>query len=171
MGRKICPETKVKRKWGLVDLDKPWEYKPWIHFREMSSGNGRKHVFPDIKYPQRNIYLFSDLEKAVYNMLRSNTHVIELFEQFPLDLSTTVLLSKKYDIPHPRIPDTKELNIMTTDFVAVVNLDGNLKIKAYSVKYYKDLKDARVLEKLWLEKEFWATYGVSWEVITEEDIK
>lgn len=171
MARRISNETKLKRGWGKIDPDHPEKYHPWIVVSEMSSGDGRKHMFADFKYPSRTVHLFSDLEKAVYEMLRANPNIVEVYEQVPLDLNTTKLLSVKYDIVHPRMKETGKLVVMTTDFLALVEFNGIQKYKAYSVKYSKDLKDCRTAEKLWLEKEFWEMHGIAWEVITEEDIK
>ena len=86
MGRKINASAKMKKGIGAIDLEHPEQYKPWIQTKEMTSGSGRRHIIPDLFYPERMIHLMSDLEKNVYIMLRKNEHVIELFEQVPLDL-------------------------------------------------------------------------------------
>lgn len=170
-GKVMSDRSKIERGYGIVDLSAPWEYKPWIHIREVCSGNGRKHVVSDLKYPERKIHLLSDLELRVYYMLRQDEHVLELFEQYPLDLEKTLCLCEEMNIKHPVHPDTKHYCVMTTDFLAFVSINGIKGYRAYAVKTSSDLNDERVIEKLKLEQLYWNALNVPWSVITEQNVK
>ena len=152
-----------------VSVHHPEEYHPWIHTREVAKGNGRRCIIPDLKYPKRSIYLMSGLEEKVYYMLRSNENVEELFEQYPLDIKITTKLCERFEISHPRDPATKELVVMTTDFVALL-FGAQNRTRAYAVKTSEDLRNERVAEKLLIEKCYWDYFQVPWCVITEKTI-
>ena len=170
MGRKISTATKMEKGWGVIDLAHPEQYKPWIQTKELTSGRGRRHMFPDIYYPERMIHLMSDLEKSVYFMLRKNELVKELFEQVPLDLKDSLRICEELNIQAPREPYTNEHIIMTTDFVAYVDTGVEKYFHAFAVKPNSELQDKRVLEKLLVEKKYWESRGIKWAVITEKNI-
>lgn len=161
--------TKTKKGQGIIDLSKPWEYKPWIHAREVSNGSGRRHVLNDLKYPNRKVYLMSDLEKKVYYYLRRNNNVIELFEQFPLNIQKTTNLCEELNIVHPRNPKNGKRIVMTTDFLALIDNNSKSEYQAFAVKFSKDLNDKRTKEKLVIEKKYWESLNIKWCVITEKD--
>lgn len=171
MSRNPSIKTKLLRGYGQASLDHPEEYQPWIHVREFRQGNGTRHIVPDLKYPQRQIHLLSNLELAVYMKLRKSEEVLELFEQFPLDPRITACICNDLNIKHPTIPGTKEINIMTTDFVAFVDIEGQVGFRAYAVKMFKELEKKRVAEKLRIEQVYWEEYkGVPWKIIDENFI-
>ena len=167
-------ETRMERKWeegrGIIDLERPESYKPWIYNRELTSGSGKRHVLPDIHYPQRMIHLMSNLEKEVYFMLRRNEKVLELFEQVQISLTDTMKICEREHLLHPRKPYTNQPNVMTTDFVAYVDAGKKKEFRAYAVKMSEELEDERVLEKLRIEQLYWKGKGVLWEIITEKSL-
>lgn len=168
MPRSISDETRAKRGRGIIDLQHPERYDPWIHTRECSSGHGRRHTFSDWKHPERQIHLMSDLEWEAYRMLRGNSNVVELFEQVPLNIKITRKLCRESGISHPTIPGTGKENVMTTDFLAYIQKEEETVLEAYAVKMDSDLNDQRVLEKLFIEKSYWELQGIKWAVITEK---
>lgn len=170
-GRALTDESKIKRGYGIVDMSAPWKYEPWIHVRELSSGSGRRHVVSDLKYPERKIHLLSDLELSVYYMLRQNLQVLELFEQYPLDLERTLEICEEVNVRHPVNPKKTNYSIMTTDFLAVVSVNGVTEYRAYAVKTTGELRDVRVLEKLKIEQLYWNSKNVPWSVITEQHVE
>ncbi len=170
MGRELSDKTRKQRKRGVIDLAHPDAYVPWLQSRECSKGSGRRHIIPDLKYPSRSIHLLSDLELKVYYMLRKNPKVQELFEQVPLELSTTQSICEEMNIYHPAHPRTNEPIVMTTDFVAYIQGPGTLIPKAYAVKPFNELDNGRVYSKLLIEKRYWERRGIEWAVITERNL-
>lgn len=162
--------TKSKKGWGIIDLEHPEQYHPWIRTKELANGSGRRHAFADIKYKDRTIHLMSDLEVRVYHLLYKRLDIEELFEQVRLDLDETKDICRKTGIHHPMIPQTQELSIMTTDFVALHDYNGNKEIRAYAVKTSSDLLNQRTLQKLSVEQEYWRRKGIRWQVITENNL-
>lgn len=169
-GRELTIAGKSNQGYGVIDMEMPWNYRPWIRSQHIFRGNGRRHIITDLVYPKRRIHLFSDLELNVYYMLRRNKQIKELFEQYPLDLGQTSKICVDMSISHPRHPITKEKIVMTTDFVAVVSIKGNHEFRAYAVKTTEELKDNRVQEKLKVEQLYWTMLQIPWCVITEQDI-
>lgn len=170
MAKGKCVETKTLEGLGVINLEHPEKYRPWIHSRELTSGSGKRHVFPDIYHPERMIHLMSNLEKEVYFMLRGNEKVVELFEQVCLELEETSRICEQMHYIHPRKPFSNELNIMTTDFVVYVETEKGMEFRAYAVKPAKDLEDVRVIEKLKIEQLYWERKHIRWEIITECNI-
>lgn len=170
-GKKLSIKNKIERGYGEIVLEEPWNYQPWIQAKELYHGKGRRHMIPDLKYPQRMIHLMSDLELEVYYMLRKDKKVLELYEQFPLSLVQTEKLCDELNIVHPKDPKTKENIIMTTDFLAVICDGEGFNCRAYAVKTVEDMKNQRVLEKLKIEQKFWESLQIPWCVITEQTIK
>ncbi len=170
MARKIMKKSKLKKEIGVINVSAPWNYRPWICSREMYDGNGRRHVINDLKYPERQIHLFSDLEYAVYHLLRQSPRVVELFEQVPLNQKETLKISREFGITHPRVPG-EGLAVMTTDFLAVIKGRKGLEYRAYSVKFQKELEDRRTLEKLKIEQYYWENNQVSWVLFTEKELE
>lgn len=170
MAKRKSAISKSNQELGIINLEHPESYKPWIHARELSSGSGKRHIFPDIYYPERMIHLMSNLEKRVYYKLRQNSKVLELFEQVPLELASTIRICEELNIEHPKIPFTEQVYVMTTDFVAYVDLGGERTLRAYAIKMEKELEDERVLNKFRIEQAYWKEKNIQWEIITEKDI-
>lgn len=170
MAKELSDTARKQRKRGIIDLARPEAYLPWLTCRECIHGSGRRHSIPDLKYPTRTIHLMSDLELRAYLMLRENPRVQELFEQVPLELSTTQSICEELNTYHPSNPRTKDSIVMTTDFVAYVRVDKALIPKAYAVKPFCELEDRRVYSKLLIEKRYWEQKGIEWAVITEKNI-
>lgn len=169
-GARLSDISRTERGYGVIDMDAPWNYKPWLRSRDVCRGNGQRHIIPDMKYPERQIHLMSNLELQVYYMLRENKKVVELFEQYPLNLEKTVSICEEMNLIHPRDPGNGELVVMTTDFVAAIGKGKDIRFKAYAVKTSEDMNDQRVLEKLKVEQFYWSKFGVPWCVITEKDL-
>ena len=170
MARRMLNKTKFKAEWGVINLEHPEEYQPWLKTRELTNGTGRRHAFADIKHVNRTIHLMSDLEIDVYHMLYGRPDVDELFEQVKLELSETIEICRDFGIHHPVIPQTQELSIMTTDFVAIHNFNGRKELRAYAVKMSTDLDNQRILQKLAVEQEYWKRKGIRWQLITEKHL-
>ncbi|WP_291329386.1 TnsA endonuclease N-terminal domain-containing protein [Desulfovibrio sp. UCD-KL4C] len=126
-------------------------YSPWLRVRDIPS-KGRSHRVFGHK-SRRTHHLFSDLELAVFLTLDWSPKTTEIREQFPLQQGVTLELAKEASIRHPQVSGT--LQVMSSDFL--VNSSDSTRPKfVLQVKYAKDLSDPRTVEKLELERRYWA---------------
>jgi len=142
------------------------DYKPFLTVRDVPS-KGRVHRRPALTH-NRIVHLLSDLELAAFLLFDWSSSVIDIREQFPLNPEATIDIAKRLGIKHPAFRGV--LQVMTTDFLVDLEVDGQLVNHAISVKYAEDLEDQRTLEKQELEKRFWENEGVDWYIFTEQDV-
>lgn len=160
-------ETKIKKwlKEGRgqgIGID----YKPWLTVQDISS-QGRSHRERGFKVKREYSFL-SDLEDQFFNILEYSPNVVDIREQFPLlPIEETIDIANSLGIEHPTDPYTGVKIVMTTDFLVTLNLDGNTKLKAWTVKYTSALEDERVMEKFEIERRYWQRQGIDWGIITE----
>ena len=141
------------------------DYKPWITVRDLPS-DGRVHRVFGHK-SQRTHHLLSDLELAVFLLLEWHQDVIQIREQFPLEIETTSQIAQEAGIVHPSQSGVKQY--MSSDFL--VNSHDKQQPKfVLQAKYAEALDDARTIEKLELERRYWRLKEVPWYLITEQDI-
>jgi len=159
-------EPKI-RKWikeGRGD-GKGRNYKPWLTVRDLPS-QGRSHRVFGHK-SQRTHHLFSDLELAVFLILEWQPDVIEIREQFPLQRELTLEIAAGCGIRHPAVAGIEQY--MSSDFL-IDSTRKDLPKFALQAKRAEDLKKPRVMEKLELERRYWAHKKVPWFLITEQEI-
>ena len=157
--RRISEKSKQREKRGEGS---GLTYKPYIQGREFNS-QGTCSTPVDWK-TGRTVELLSQGEKAVWHILRWDDNVIDIREQFPLDLSKTTALAEDLGIRHPK--DTKTR--MTTDFLVTMK---NGTLLAVSVKNdERDLQNKRTTEKLYLEMKYWKNKGVSFAVVLKSKV-
>ena len=117
-------------------------YKPYIKTREVpSTGTGR--ILKD-KITGRQMHLLSQAEIYAYYLLRWDNSVVDIREQYPLELKDTLKIADHLGYKHPYNRKTS----MTTDFLVTYQEEDGIKnYKAYSVKTSKKiLKDNRTVE-------------------------
>lgn len=137
-------------------------YKPYIEAREFNSLGTCSNPI-DWK-TGRTVELLSQTEKAVWYLLRWDDQVADIQEQYPLELSKTVALSQELGIRHPKDTSTR----MTTDFLVTMENKSRL---AVSVKASRaDLESNRTIEKLYLEKQYWKSQGVTFSLVFKSDV-
>lgn len=59
---------------------------------------------------------------------------------------------------------------MTTDFLLTVDKGEGVFEVAHTIKMKDKLLEERVLEKFEIEREYWERKGISWGIVTEEEI-
>ena len=82
------------------------DYKPWITVRDLPS-DGRVHRVFGHK-SQRTHHLLSDLELAVFLLLEWHQDVIQIREQFPLEIEATSQIAQEAGIVHPSQSGVKQ---------------------------------------------------------------
>lgn len=159
---RITEATKIKEKRGTGEGA---YYKPWILSREVGS-DGMESVFCDWKHG-RQIQCLSQAEAKVYRYLRWKDNVVDIREQFPLDLKLTLVIAKRLNLPHPRNHNTH----MTTDMVVTYeNPDGTRYLTAYSVKPNEKSFDKYAVKNLMIEQAYWNLKGIKHEIIYADDL-
>lgn len=144
-------------------------YKPWIHIQDVAS-KGLATRIKGLK-TGRVHHLLSQLELHCFYCLDWDDRVFDIREQYPLDLPETLAIAEQLNIRHPRVPVTLDDVVMTTDFLVTVHHAYEPKEFAFTVKYSNDLENPRTIEKLEIERFYWARRGVEWSIITEKQIK
>lgn len=144
------------------------KYKPFLTVREVPS-RGLSHRIKGWTTSRVHHFL-SNLEKNYFYLLDWSSLVVDIREQFPLPIEDTMMISERLGVRHPTDPKTKESTIMTTDFLVDLLSEGKSVMVARSVKMSQDLGSKRVLEKLEIERTYWAERKVDWGIVTELDI-
>lgn len=143
------------------------EYVPWIKVGEFSS-QGRGHRIRDPK-TGREHHFFSDLEADYFWHLVWNDNIVDIREQYPLlPVEEVEEIALRLGHKYPCEPGENTRHVMTTDFlITAKNLDGEYTVARY-IKYAKDLKSTRTLEKFEIECEYWANRGIELRAVTEK---
>lgn len=137
------------------------DYIPFIQTREFNSSGTISHLICPLN--GRSMELLSQGELEFTYLLLWNPDVVDIREQFPLDLKETIPLCQRLGIRHPYNEETP----MTTDFL-VTYRDGSEK--AFSIKSSrKDCESKRTKEILLIEELAWCAKGIEWEIVYKED--
>lgn len=142
------------------------EYLPWLTVYEVPS-RGRSTKIRGWK-TKREHHLFSDNELRYFFILEWSPRVTDIREQFPLlPVEEVQEIAHSKGINYPVDRKTREPLVMTTDFRITLN-DGTEVLR--SVKPRDELNSKRTIEKLEIERAFWATKGLDWGIVTEMQI-
>ena len=158
-------EKKKKDKRGQGHFD---QYKPWLNIQDVAS-LGLATRLKGIK-TGRIHHLLSTLELNYFYLLDWSEEVIDIREQYPLDLPETLALAEEVNLVHPPRSNPNVPIIMTTDFLITVRQPIGTKEIARTIKYSKDLTNSRVLEKFEIERLYWKERNIDWGIVTELDI-
>ncbi|MHB1937216.1 MAG: TnsA endonuclease N-terminal domain-containing protein [Acidobacteriaceae bacterium] len=144
------------------------DYKPWLRIQDVPSLGrvSRVHGFKT----EREHHLLSDLETGLFFLLEWSDVVTDIREQFPLDREVTRMLAEQMGIAHPRDSRTQTDLVMTTDFLVNVRTEGQSVTLARAVKPANELAKKRTIEKLELERRYWARESVPWHIVTDRDL-
>ena len=152
---------------GPIPTKSSKDYQPFVKVADISS-LGRSHRVFGHK-TKRTHHLLSDLELAVFLLFEWHSNTEDIQEQFPLDINVTKQIADSVGVKHPS--QKGELKTMTTDFYVISkDIKSITSQLALQAKYSKDLDDARIIEKLELERRYWEQKDVGFKIITEKDI-
>ncbi len=118
----------------------------------------------------RDHHFMSHLECDYFYLLEWSSVILDIREQYPLDLTETLAIATELGIRHPTDPGTHEPVVMTTDFVNTVCLPVGTIEQARTLKYAKELAHPRVMEKFEIERVYWASRDIDWGIVTEREI-
>lgn len=149
-------------------------YCPWIRVAEVPSlGKSSR----PLGFKTNRIHeLLSDHEMAAFLVLEWDDTVIDIREQYPLldrnaaSIEETIAISDEIGVAHPRPPGSKELEVMTTDFLVTRKTSFGLTYEALAVKPADDLQTPRVVEKLQIEAIWWQRRNITWGIVTKNEL-
>jgi hypothetical protein len=147
------------------------DYKPWLVVQTVSS-LGRVHRIKGMKHGRVH-HLFSDLERDNFLYYQWSRRVTDIREQFPLlPVEETVEVAREMGVPHPIDLRTRWPLVMTTDLLLSINEKARSTLHPRTIKYGKDIGNCRVLEKLEIERRYWAASPRNHllKILTEEPI-
>ncbi len=143
-------------------------YKPWLTIQDVPS-RGRT-ARPTGWKTGRLHHLLSDIETAAFYLLDWEDNVQDIREQFPLDRDKTQQIASEMGVPHPSDVKTKVDVVMTTDLLVDLQTLHGRRLLAIAIKMSTDLDDARTVEKLEIERRYWAGQGTEWIIVTDRDM-
>lgn len=144
-------------------------YIPWIVVQDFSS-KGQMSRESGWKTGRQHD-LFSKQERNYFMNLEWSPMVIDIQEQFPLfPLEETVSIANQCGATHLVDGWTKELDVITTDFLITLARPVGTVKEARTVKMSKELSDPDVIAKFEIERRYWGERGISWGIVTEREI-
>jgi len=158
-------EKRIKEGRGQGDFE---NYKPWLKIQDVAS-QGVVTRIKGVK-SSRTHHTLSTLELDFLFLLDWSENIVEVKEQYPLDLNETTALAKEVDLIHPPRSNPNRPIVITTDFLIIIRHPLGTREIARTVKYSSDLTDSRVLEKFEIERLFWLERNIDWGIVTELDI-
>ena len=144
------------------------DYQPFVLIQDVPS-LGRSSRPRGIKTGRQHEFL-SDLERNYFMMLEFCDDVVDIREQFPLELRETLLIADELGLKHPIHPVTKEAITMTSDFCITLKSGHSQQDIIRTTKYKQDLLDRRTMEKFMIEQTYWERHKVDWGIVTEEEV-
>lgn len=145
------------------------EYSPWLTTADVPS-LGRSHR-PFWWKTGRVHHFLSDNEYYAFLRHCYEDDAVDIREQFPLDRTETVLIAELLGVRHPVDCVSRVPLVMTTDLLITRGIRSGLRQCAYAVKEDRDMNNARTVEKLEIERLYWALRGVPWEIQLSSEIK
>ena len=142
-----------------------FDYTPWILVQDFAS----RGIVSRVKGRKsgRVHHLMSNNELAYFYILDWSDIVTDIREQYPLsDLDCAVNSAAQAGIRYPTDNVSGFPYIMTCDFLITTSTG----VKARTIKMMAELENVRVLEKLEIERRYWAAHGVDWGIVTEREI-
>lgn len=143
-------------------------YRPWLEASDISS-LGRTRRIHGLK-TGRTHHVFSDIENGLLLILEWCADVVDIREQFPLDRAITSELAVELGIAHPTYPGTHVPTVMTADFLVTRKRAGKKVLEAFNAKSVREAEDVRALEKLELQRVYFARCGVRHHIVFDTDI-
>lgn len=139
-------------------------YKAWLTVQDFPT-KGRASRVKSQK-TNRIHHFFSDMQTRCFYMFEWNDDVSDIREHYPLlDLQEVVKDNK--DLKQDFFGKQEPPHILTTTFLLTLK---NHKYAAREVKLSSDLEKKSVLERLEIERRYWAAKNVDFAVITQKEI-
>lgn len=141
------------------------DYTPWIQIQDFPS----QGIVSRVKGRKtgRVHHLMSNLELEYFYLLEWSDKIQDIREQYPLeDIEEAISVAEAAGIRYPYDSFSGFPYVMTSDFL--ITTENGLVARA--IKPTKELKKARVREKLEIERRYWKRRGIEWRLVTENEI-
>lgn len=174
---RLVTQERIDRRIKLGDGQGVREaYVPWIKVWSFAS-RGASHIVPGVKV-HRAHHLLSTGEYDYHTILEHDQSIIDIREQFPLfTQAETQAIASSLNIRHPVYLGTQVPLVLTTDFlITQIDNEGKERLVARSLKYREEIESAsksqrdRTLEKLEIERRYWAARNVEWKLVFHENL-
>jgi len=140
-------------------------YRPWISVHDFSS-QGTVSRIAGHKTGRVHHFL-SRNELNYFYQLEWSDKVLDIREQYPLfDIALAADIARRAGISYPRDNVSGFPYVMTCDFM-ITTREG---LKARTVKHTTELSNPRTIEKLEIERRYWASQDIDWRIVTEREI-
>lgn len=142
------------------------DYRPWLEVQDVPS-TGLASRIKGWK-TGRSHHLFSNLETGFFYLMEWALSVMDTREQFPLlPQSETLAIAEEIGVAHPANPRTRLPIVMTSDFAVTKTVGVSTAEVVRTIKPSSDLGSERVLQKLEIERRYWARRNIDWGIVTE----
>ncbi len=121
------------------------------------------------RHRHRVHHLLSDIKRGAFLIYDFCDDVYDIREQFSLDVEKSCSIAEQAGIRHPVDSKTRVALVQTTDLLIDLERDGRLITVARAIKPSSELGKPRAIEKLEIERRYWAARGVNWKIVTEKD--
>ncbi len=144
-------------------------YLPWIEIHDVPSRGLSTRMKSSLT--GRTHHLLSQLETDWLFAFHAMNNLVDVREQFPLlTVEETLEIANQLRVAHQVDPKSKEPIVGTTDFLLTLR-DGPREVNmAIAIKPSSDLASPRVLEKLEIERVYWAARKTDWRILTEQEL-
>lgn len=154
-------------------------YEPLLHVQDVMFSNGERDRLP---YQGRVVHLLSRLEQRAFWHFRWDQSVTGIEEQYYLELDDTTRIAQDAGARHPLLrPMQDGPSPMSTDLVIYYDNGTGPGRMARQMKYSADFelgettgrarqKVEHVIEKLEIERRYWAERNVDWQILTEREL-
>lgn len=144
-------------------------YAPWHTVQRVPTHGQANRVLG--RASGREHHLLSEVETDCLYLLDWCDEVLDVREQYPLlPLEETIRLADALGVAHPRHPRQRYPVVMTTDFLVSRHAPVGTGTEALAVKLASALEDGRTLEKLEIERRYWAARATRWQLVTEREL-
>ncbi|RME42244.1 MAG: heteromeric transposase endonuclease subunit TnsA [Caldilineae bacterium] len=145
------------------------DYRPWLRIQDVPS-RGLVHRIKGWKTGRVHHFL-SQFEAHFFYALEWSPQVLDIREQFPLlPQEETLEIAQACGVRHPTDPCSQQQVVMTTDFLVTLRRDGRQLEQPYTLKTSAELDKKRVLEKLEIERRYWARRHLTLKIVTNAGI-
>jgi len=111
--------------------------------------------------------MMSSNETNLFYLLDWSDKILDIREQYPLiDLVEAIKIAESAQIRYPYDAKSGFPYVMTSDFY----IESTNGVVTIAVKPSLELEKPRVREKLEIERRYWRSKGIKWELVTEHEI-
>lgn len=143
-------------------------YRPFKTVRDAKSSD-RCHRYKGHK-SKRLHHLPKDIDRNYFFILEWSYKVLDIREQFPLELTETISIADRLEIKHPIDSKTNAPSVITTSFLIDVLSEGQSILKARSLTSSRQLGSPQIIALKEIERTYWTERGVDWGIVTELEI-